>query len=261
AAGEPPGAVTGSLTEALRARVVSRDGSGTYRFAHDLFREYAYEQLPAAERAALHQRIGGQLEARRARGGDVSVGAGPRGPADVPLHRPAGGDHPTAARRDGAVPGDRAAAGGRRSVPRRADRFGAAAPVHVTADDRAPGRDPGLRRPDGPALGPARQLRNVQPISCALAPDRVSLPVHATEGCTLLGRAAWDPLETGHDDRVRDGQMAAYSGVRGGGAGYRVAVAAASRAGAAGRPARSGVLRRDVRSIDRHDVVAGAGRR
>ena len=35
-----------------------------YRFAHDLFREYAYDQLPAAERAGLHQRIGQALASR-----------------------------------------------------------------------------------------------------------------------------------------------------------------------------------------------------
>src|SRR6185312_5050044 len=102
AAGEPPGAVTGSLTEALRARVVSRDGSGTYRFAHDLFREYAYEQLPAAERAALHQRIGGQLEARRARGGDVSVAELARHFVQADPASPAAGRYSVAAAREAA---------------------------------------------------------------------------------------------------------------------------------------------------------------
>jgi AAA ATPase domain len=72
-AGEPPGVVAGSLTEAVRARVVSQDEPAGYRFAHDLFREYAYGQLPAADRAVLHQRIGRLLEAERARGGDVSL--------------------------------------------------------------------------------------------------------------------------------------------------------------------------------------------
>ena len=102
AAGEPPGAVTGSLTEALRARVVSRDGSGTYRFAHDLFREYAYEQLPAAERAALHQRIGGQLEARRARGADVSVAELARHFVQADPASPAAGRYSVAAAREAA---------------------------------------------------------------------------------------------------------------------------------------------------------------
>ena len=58
AAGERPGAVTEALSAAVRARVVGRDAPDAYRFAHDLFREYAYDQLPAAERAGLHQRIG-----------------------------------------------------------------------------------------------------------------------------------------------------------------------------------------------------------
>jgi len=61
AAGERPDAVTGALSAAVRARVVSRDPPDAYRFAHDLFREYAYDQLPAAERAGLHQRIGQAL--------------------------------------------------------------------------------------------------------------------------------------------------------------------------------------------------------
>jgi hypothetical protein len=56
--GQPSGAVAEALAVAVRARVVSRDGAGTYRFAHDLFREYADDQLPAAERASLHRRIG-----------------------------------------------------------------------------------------------------------------------------------------------------------------------------------------------------------
>jgi hypothetical protein len=73
AAGERPGAVTEALAAAVRARVVSQDGTDSYRFAHDLFREYAYDQLPAAERASLHQRIGEALEASRAAGGDVPL--------------------------------------------------------------------------------------------------------------------------------------------------------------------------------------------
>jgi hypothetical protein len=39
--GQPPGAEAEALAAAARARVVSRDETGTYRFAHDLFREYA----------------------------------------------------------------------------------------------------------------------------------------------------------------------------------------------------------------------------
>jgi hypothetical protein len=73
AAGEPPEAMAGSLAEAVRARVLGQDGPGRYRFAHDLFREYAYLELPAADRARLHQRLGVELEAERSRGGDVSL--------------------------------------------------------------------------------------------------------------------------------------------------------------------------------------------
>jgi len=71
--GPPSGIVAEALAAAVRARVVSRDGTGTYRFAHDLFREYAYDQLPAAERAGLHRRIGQALEASRAAGGEVAL--------------------------------------------------------------------------------------------------------------------------------------------------------------------------------------------
>src|SRR5689334_6257189 len=71
--GPPSGTVAEALAAAVRARVVSRDGTGTYRFAHDLFREYAYDQLSAAERAGLHRRIGQALEASRAAGGEVAL--------------------------------------------------------------------------------------------------------------------------------------------------------------------------------------------
>jgi tetratricopeptide (TPR) repeat protein len=65
-AGEQPEAVTEALAAAVRARVLSRDAPGGYRFTHDLFREYAYGQLPAADRARLHLRAGQALEAARA---------------------------------------------------------------------------------------------------------------------------------------------------------------------------------------------------
>ena len=71
--GQPSGAVAEALAAAVRARVVSRDGTDAYRFAHDLFREYAYDQLPAAERASLHRRIGQALEASRAAGGEITL--------------------------------------------------------------------------------------------------------------------------------------------------------------------------------------------
>jgi hypothetical protein len=73
ASGQRPEAVTEALSAAVRTRVLSRDPPDAYRFAHDLFREYAYEQLPPAERAGLHQRIGQALEAGRAAGGDVPL--------------------------------------------------------------------------------------------------------------------------------------------------------------------------------------------
>ncbi|HMI23134.1 MAG TPA: AAA family ATPase [Streptosporangiaceae bacterium] len=71
--GQPSGAVAEALAAGVRARVVSRDGTDAYRFAHDLFREYAYDQLPSAERASLHRRIGQALEASRAAGGEVTL--------------------------------------------------------------------------------------------------------------------------------------------------------------------------------------------
>jgi hypothetical protein len=73
AAGERPEAATEALSAAVKARVISLDAPSAYRFAHDLFREYAYDQLPAAERAGLHQRIGQALEASRAAGGEVPL--------------------------------------------------------------------------------------------------------------------------------------------------------------------------------------------
>jgi hypothetical protein len=69
AAGQPYGAVAEALAAAVRARLVSGDGTGSYRFVHDLFREYAYDQLSTAERASLHRRIGQALEASRAASG------------------------------------------------------------------------------------------------------------------------------------------------------------------------------------------------
>ena len=53
--------------------MLSQDGPDRYRFTHDLFREYAYDELPVADRARLHQRIGAELQAERASGGDVSL--------------------------------------------------------------------------------------------------------------------------------------------------------------------------------------------
>jgi len=63
----------GALAEGARAGVLTEDAPGAYRFGHDLFREYAYQRLPLAERAGLHLRTGRRLEADRARGADVPL--------------------------------------------------------------------------------------------------------------------------------------------------------------------------------------------
>jgi len=70
---QPPEQVAEALAEAARAGVLTNDAPGAYSFAHDLFREYAYQHLPAAERARLHLRTGAELEADRARGADVPL--------------------------------------------------------------------------------------------------------------------------------------------------------------------------------------------
>jgi hypothetical protein len=70
---QPPELVAEALAEAARAGVLTGDAPGAYSFAHDLFREYAYQRLPAAERARLHLRTGAELEADRARGADVPL--------------------------------------------------------------------------------------------------------------------------------------------------------------------------------------------
>src|SRR5215475_4504667 len=65
--------VTEALAEGARAGVLTEDAPGAYSFVHDLFREFAYQRLPAGERARLHLRAGRQLEADRARGADVQL--------------------------------------------------------------------------------------------------------------------------------------------------------------------------------------------
>jgi len=65
--------VTEALAEGARAGVLTEDAPGAYSFVHDLFREFAYQRLPAGERARLHLRTGRQLEADRARGADVPL--------------------------------------------------------------------------------------------------------------------------------------------------------------------------------------------
>ena len=70
---QPPETVAEALAEGARAGVLTGDAPGAYLFGHDLFREFAYERLPVGERARLHLRTGRQLEADRARGGDVQL--------------------------------------------------------------------------------------------------------------------------------------------------------------------------------------------
>jgi hypothetical protein len=70
---QPPEPVAEALAEGARAGVLTGDAPGSYRFVHDLFREFAYERLPVGERARLHLRTGRQLEADRARGADVPL--------------------------------------------------------------------------------------------------------------------------------------------------------------------------------------------
>jgi AAA ATPase domain len=70
---QAPEPVAEALAEGMRAGVLTGDAPGACRFVHDLFREFAYERLPVAERARLHLRTGRQLEADRARGADVQL--------------------------------------------------------------------------------------------------------------------------------------------------------------------------------------------
>ena len=58
--------------ELVRADEPGLQGEQRFRFAHALIREAAYERLPKAERAALHERLAGWLEAHDA--GDELVG-------------------------------------------------------------------------------------------------------------------------------------------------------------------------------------------
>ena len=70
-----PSAVASQLSDAVRAGVlVAGDSPGRARFAHDLYRETIYADLPTPTRLALHQQIGAGLERRLARGGSVFAG-------------------------------------------------------------------------------------------------------------------------------------------------------------------------------------------
>jgi len=61
ATNQPLATVTDALRHAVLARLIADDGPGRYRFAHDLIREFAYEQAGSVT-AAWHERIGLALE-------------------------------------------------------------------------------------------------------------------------------------------------------------------------------------------------------
>ena len=71
----PPSVIASELHDAVRAGVLlGGDGPGRARFAHDLYRETIYADLPTPARLALHQQVGLALERRLARGGTVFAG-------------------------------------------------------------------------------------------------------------------------------------------------------------------------------------------
>ncbi|MDP9068188.1 MAG: AAA family ATPase [Actinomycetota bacterium] len=72
----PASAVVSHVVDAVRAGVLttSGDGGAGMKFAHDLYRETVYADLPTPERLALHQQVGAALERRAARGGSVFAG-------------------------------------------------------------------------------------------------------------------------------------------------------------------------------------------
>jgi hypothetical protein len=67
-----------ALEPALAARILIREADGL-RFAHDLLREYAYERVPAAERATRHAQIAQALQIGFERGEEVE-------PAEIADH-------------------------------------------------------------------------------------------------------------------------------------------------------------------------------
>ena len=74
--GLAPSAVAAQLGDAVRAGVLiaAPEGPTPARFAHDLYRETVYADLPTPLRLQLHQQIGAGLERRLARGGTVFPG-------------------------------------------------------------------------------------------------------------------------------------------------------------------------------------------
>ncbi len=61
ATSQPLATVTEALQHAVRARLIAADGPGGYRFAHDLIREFGYEQAGPVT-GSWHERIGRALE-------------------------------------------------------------------------------------------------------------------------------------------------------------------------------------------------------
>ncbi|HEV8222578.1 MAG TPA: AAA family ATPase [Streptosporangiaceae bacterium] len=67
-----PGAGVGLGPAAAPGAAVAPEAQ-TFRFAHDLFREHAYQRLAGQDRARLHGQAGAVLAARRAAGADVPL--------------------------------------------------------------------------------------------------------------------------------------------------------------------------------------------
>lgn len=66
--------VAAALTEAVHTAVLAEHlavGGAQYRFAHALFRQVLYDQLPAAERARWHPSVANAIEARYGRRSDL----------------------------------------------------------------------------------------------------------------------------------------------------------------------------------------------
>ena len=72
----PAAAVAAQLGDAVRVGVLTGAvcGPGRARFAHDLYRETIYADLPIPRRLELHRKIGAGLERRLERGGAVFAG-------------------------------------------------------------------------------------------------------------------------------------------------------------------------------------------
>ncbi|HUP70071.1 MAG TPA: AAA family ATPase [Acidimicrobiales bacterium] len=69
-----PSEVASHLANAVRAGVLIGAGAGRARFAHDLYRETIYADIPTERRLELHREVGAALERRLERGGAVFAG-------------------------------------------------------------------------------------------------------------------------------------------------------------------------------------------